>query len=1821
MKKLRKSLLVMISALFVLALGLVAAACNSNAKKVTLSFETNGGSAAESIVAEPGTTAELPATARDGFVFDGWYLAADFSGEACGGTVTVPEKNTTYYAKWATGYEVKLELDGGTTATGTTSLWLKEGANVYDAVQGVQPTKAGLTFGAWFVGDDELSRTLTMPAETVTLTAKYKVGYVVQIYLANVEIGYQRHDELEVSGSDYVGKTLTVEEPQIANFVPNDAPEGAAPSLTRTLSENTSSNVFRVYYDRQHYQLSYLPNLPADVTVTGTMEAQDLVYQAYASAAACGFTAEGYRFAGWSTAPDDEVEYREAEAVQVLANTTLYAVWDKGLEDRFGSTDYIFYPRFEPDKVILYRGGHEFEGTVGENDTFSFTTPSKRTFSGKRFGDTFVLEREDLVGTYTYYYNYYDPELSTEERFDSAHTLEIDGFLGATYTKDGVKVEGSLDYDVDRGDYLFRSNDGTKEFYCSFQERDMGTGLRKIFALSGDEFGYYVNSYGETLVLDGYGGAFMIISDGTGYQQSVDGYYSVEPKITLWDRFETYRTYCLMNDQAGLIDGNVGIKEFNLLMVPNYFKVLGEEEYEQYGYCFFSDTSRGTYTVSDGSKLVLDGHGYFDDSAVYTDANGNVVQKGPYAVESGYVKGNIVSILKPNANSVEFTAADVVAKFRIDLEEQTFAAYTDPEEVSTEYYFVEGSTMHPVLMAMYEGKDGSLRVEFHANDSNGHAQYAGAGTVEKVSLMDGYDFTAYRFTRTAVVSGYEQTIPATMIFTTDVVESNGYYYDAYTMLEREGVKLYKTVELKTATGNNDGVVWASTSVTDVDGVGSLYFAPGGKVYRCSFPDENDPFFGVHFGELRYRDDLGTGLTRLYTLSDSTTTEDGWVATVAASYPTSIEYYYPGYSALYGTYTVLAVEGDLARDSEGRAKFDDFGADRDPTDTNYVNVWDTDATWRRTDERTLLGDVVYSLVIGGQEKFKFTYTEFNYFGTPYPMLLVYIGKEGVYTAADGSTLTLDGYGRARYSGGASADVVGNYYFYDVSAQRGGDTSGDPTAGGTVFDGTSPFSGALQSEGFRDVKFMFGEGDDYNERSFELSSETAFVALDYAVGVWDLVNSNFLPYNAKITFNGKGQYTIRAYSGGFPQTGSYEVVDPTYPEYVLYGVNFGGLRGNYNVRFMEYAEYNNFNCVVRFKSTGVFIDDDFNVLHINGFGAGNIYGEIAGNINVNFIDEELNFGYFIVMDEISSYYDQLFHFRLDVENGTFSLVEQEAQFYVAADLDPFLLREDNAAFVGSRSGDYLIDGDTLYLYLQTSGGTYERQELPAPTGNVYAYKANADAAEKKYYKWNGEEFAFDGTVDILDHVDKDGDGKNDTEEKQRPVFGKDGKQETDEEGNLKFETYEEEILEKTAEVAATIRFQPQIRGFYTVPVSFDIGGVNYKDFVLNVYTSGKADPRITWESINYQHVEFSYDEATGKRSFHVTDAGYRLIERTDYLLRYFNEGGTDKANDGMYRSRGAEFAETYFGFGGYQHDPNRKPTAKVYVNYLYDPVAGSPTYRTEPITGEVELDSKRLIGYVNISGTYVNGTQPLYELLFEDGGVQYAIDYILYDYESIGYYNSHFYLHAFYRYEELDAGDDYKVGVKYMQYVGMKGIAGYEDETLRDVATSITLIRKDAQGTVVPSLEVGMRFLKDTNGLYLIEYDSSKTNNAGTAYLVTFTLGADGKAVTAATVTENDLIVVGYSTGFAFYVFTQGSETNPDVVEIVSAIRAGRRFASVRDLVENADGTWSFYGKEASDSVEQKYTVRIGVVQMEGVTRFTVNVTVESIPQSEQSPAEA
>ena len=217
-------------------------------------------------------------------------------------------------------YDMTFVENGGSDVSDITARW---GA----AVTAPSVTRAGYTFGGWYMSDDE-GKTLyetpyefgEMPAGDVTLYAKWTANtdtaYTVKHYAEKLEYTGD-DDKWELVGTD--NKTGTTDAQTAAEA---KAMEGfTAGSVTQTVITGDGSAEVAIYYTRNSYTLKF---------VNGTLEDEESVKYGAAVTAPADPVKDGYTFDGWFTSETGGEEYEFT--VMPAQDVTLYAKWTENEE-------------------------------------------------------------------------------------------------------------------------------------------------------------------------------------------------------------------------------------------------------------------------------------------------------------------------------------------------------------------------------------------------------------------------------------------------------------------------------------------------------------------------------------------------------------------------------------------------------------------------------------------------------------------------------------------------------------------------------------------------------------------------------------------------------------------------------------------------------------------------------------------------------------------------------------------------------------------------------------------------------------------------------------------------------------------------------------------------------------------------------------------------------------------------------------------------------------------------------------------------------------------------------------------------------------------------------------------------------------------------------------------------------------------------------------------------------------------------------------------------------------------------------------------------
>lgn len=579
---------------------LLAAACS---ERVTLRFETFGGTPLGTVEGKAGESYPQPGEPQmEGHYFDGWYLDAALSGERQELPDLMPGESTTYYAKYTKYPSLTLETDGGTL--GEREPLAKVGEPLKEFLKDFVPVREGLSFGGWFLGDEEIGGDLLMPADGLTLTARYKADYSVNVYYQNADDPetYDFMEHFSLSGSDYLGETVRAALPGEEHFFLEERSqtEGAL---------QAGKNEFNVYYSREPLRLTYLANEPGGGTKARTVDTR---YGAHITTDLIDGP-NGYTFFGWAReeggAPDPA--YACGKTVTVTESLTLYGAWAKVYRAARGEGELAIAEYGEGIKDAVYTvNGVKTAGKYDEQAN-AFEAGAYR---GKLDGYGGFLP--DDSGEYA---GYGLLESGVDEK--KYGTLSLDFSAGtALYTLGGERHAGEYVYCYDSanarytGTYLFRETKRSgEEFYFMLTQ----SAAAPVFLRQGEERGEYPLydvmtdkfSAGDVLTLDGFGGAVWTSEEGT-----LSG---------------VYRGAAEGNGEWEFSDGGTS---FRFLAGGREWTADGAFCGVQRGYLRYRADRAGVYLRGE-ERLELDGYGY---RGRYITQNG-VQKEGAFCKDGVFV--------------------------------------------------------------------------------------------------------------------------------------------------------------------------------------------------------------------------------------------------------------------------------------------------------------------------------------------------------------------------------------------------------------------------------------------------------------------------------------------------------------------------------------------------------------------------------------------------------------------------------------------------------------------------------------------------------------------------------------------------------------------------------------------------------------------------------------------------------------------------------------------------------------------------------------------------------------------------------------------------------------------------------------------------------------------------------------------------------------------------------------------------------------------------------------------------------------------------------
>lgn len=543
-KNFKKKRLFTVAALTVLlALAMLVFAACETGKTYTLTFETGNGSAVSPIKAKAGDKIDLPdEPTLDGHRFDGWYLSEDFSGEKAALPETMPAENRTYYAKFTAIKTATLTLDAAGGVLETSVFELEAGEKVWQIVSQAVPSLTGAVFGGWFNGNSAVTENTVMPANGLTLTARYKASYVVEVYLEdlNGEYGAPTDQVTFEGGSDWLGREVRLGASVLK------APEGFLLDQTKTqpITLVAGENVYKAYFYRADGYVYYFVNTPQGAEAEGEMDFATVTYGAPHNVSESMFTVRGYRFAGWSDSPEGEVVYAAGDEIsQVKGTIMLYARWNYGATDAGGGADRIYLLMESPLKAVLERPvlGEKTGSYDPDTRLFEFEIADGRTLKGRMHADGkgFAYFDGDMTLTLT----------QVDGTAAGKATIALDGLDAALYTpENGAATEGSYTR-VSPSVYQFSSES------VRFRFRIEKSDGEDVFVMSdGYEGTYYYYNGGisyPVVILDGFGAAAYLADSESSLLTGAYAPSGEEIEVTYPNGDGEVRFLCRLGEEQG----------------------------------------------------------------------------------------------------------------------------------------------------------------------------------------------------------------------------------------------------------------------------------------------------------------------------------------------------------------------------------------------------------------------------------------------------------------------------------------------------------------------------------------------------------------------------------------------------------------------------------------------------------------------------------------------------------------------------------------------------------------------------------------------------------------------------------------------------------------------------------------------------------------------------------------------------------------------------------------------------------------------------------------------------------------------------------------------------------------------------------------------------------------------------------------------------------------------------------------------------------------------------------------------------------------------
>lgn len=278
----------------------------------TVTFETNGGDKIDSY--KTGLISESPNTSRTNYLFDGWYLNSDFSGERVNFPFTV-SKPTTFYAKWLPTYIVNFYTNGGSEISSFRAAVISEKP---------KSERNGYSLIGWYK-DAGLTEPVNFPLQLIadiSLYAKWQEVHTVSFEtnggtaIPSVTTGYIESSPVTTK-NDYGFKGWYT-----------DSEFSDSCKVTFPLTVNSDMTLY-AKWGAVSYTVTYYSNGAASgaVPVSSSVE-KGSVYTVLGNTG--NLSKAGYAFTSWNTRADGiGSSYSAGSTITVTGDISLYAQWGK----------------------------------------------------------------------------------------------------------------------------------------------------------------------------------------------------------------------------------------------------------------------------------------------------------------------------------------------------------------------------------------------------------------------------------------------------------------------------------------------------------------------------------------------------------------------------------------------------------------------------------------------------------------------------------------------------------------------------------------------------------------------------------------------------------------------------------------------------------------------------------------------------------------------------------------------------------------------------------------------------------------------------------------------------------------------------------------------------------------------------------------------------------------------------------------------------------------------------------------------------------------------------------------------------------------------------------------------------------------------------------------------------------------------------------------------------------------------------------------------------------------------------------------------------